>query len=74
MIDVQERFHGKMCRHMNQYLIFERNMDLNKYFIGLIYQMDLSREDRRMEFFTQTNIKILVLLIVRSAKDDRRKL
>ncbi len=30
MKDVQEMFHGKMYRHMNQYLIYEQNMDLTK--------------------------------------------
>jgi len=30
MINVQEILHEKMYKYMNQYLIFEQNMDLNE--------------------------------------------
>jgi hypothetical protein len=45
MINVQERFHEKMYKHMNQCLLFEQNMDLGRKYTLNFYQNEIFISD-----------------------------
>jgi hypothetical protein len=52
MINVQELFHEKMCKHRNQCLLFEQNMDLERKYTLNFHQNEILISD---VFYDLTN-------------------